>query len=692
MNYPAEKIRNVVVAGHSSCGKTTLLDGLLYLTGATNRFGQPENGTSLLDFEPEEQARKVSIRLSLAPVKYQDHKINFIDTPGYADFLGEVISALSVADACLIVVDAATGVQVQTDKVFQLTEGLPKAFFINKLDKHDTDFYEALKNLQDFYPNVHLAPVTLPIGKGEKLEGVVNIVNMKAYKIVDGKLQEGPIPEEMMPEVEKYREILVDSAAEGDDAILEKYLESGELTQDELVYAFHQGFKNGEVIPVFGGSAKQLCGLLALLNEIIEFFPRADERATIEVFENGEKKTVEAGPDKDTIAYVFKTTADPYVGRLSFVRVFSGSVKTNTQLLNSVTGRKERIGHLYEVTGKEQKEVTEIPFGDIGVIPKLAETLTGHTLCSEKVSFQIQPPELPEAVYSVAVEPKSKGDEEKLSSSLQKLAEEDVTIKVTRDPESKQIIVSGLGDLQIDIMLETMKRKFGVEATVTEPKVPYRETIKKPASAQGKYKRQSGGRGQYGDVWLKLEPLPRGQGFEFVDQIVGGVVPKNYIPAVEKGVREAMEQGILAGFPVVDVRVTLYDGSHHPVDSSDMAFKIAGSMGFKNAAQQANPTILEPIMKVEITVPEKYMGDVMGQVSAKRGRILGTEMKGKYEVIKALIPLAELLHYATELRSITHGEGSFTMEFSHYDELPQELQAKIIEAHKKEKEEENSNR
>lgn len=690
MSYPADRIINLVVAGHSSCGKTTLLDGLLYLTGATTRFGNPESGTSLLDFEPEEQARKVSIRLSIAPVKYKDHKINFIDTPGYADFIGEVISGISAADACLIVVDAQTGVQVQTDKVFHLSSELPTAFFINKLDKHETDFFEALNNLKEFYPDLHFAPVTLPIGKGESLQGVINLIDMKAYRNMDGKLEEVPIPDEMVETARKFREILVDSAAEGDDEVLEKYLDTGEISQEELVKAFHKGFLNREVIPVFGGSAKHLCGLFALLEEIIEFFPKANERTSIKVLENGEEKELVIGPDKDTVAYVFKTTADPYVGRLSFVRVFSGSVKPNTQLLNSTTGRKERIGHLYEVVGKEQTEVPEIPFGDIGVIPKLAETLSTHTLCSEKINVQVIPPKMPEAVYSVAIEPKSKGDEEKLSSSLQKLAEEDPTLKVTRDPESKQIIVSGLGDLQIDILLETMKRKFGVEASTTEPKVPYRETIKKVASAQGKYKRQSGGRGQYGDVWLKLEPLPRGSGFEFVDQIVGGVVPKNYIPAVEKGVKEAMEQGILAGFPVIDVRVTLYDGSHHPVDSSDMAFKIAGSLGFKNAAAQANPTILEPIMKVEIIVPEKYMGDVMGQISAKRGRILGTEVLGKYEVIKALIPLAEMLRYATELRSITHGEGSFTMEFSHYDEVPQELQAKIIEAHKKEKEQENN--
>lgn len=688
MNYPPEKIRNIVVAGHSACGKTTLLEGILYLTGATTRFGSPENGTSVLDFEPEEQERKVSIRLSLAPVRYKDHKINFIDTPGYADFIGEVYSGIGAADACLIVVDAAAGIQVQTDKVFHLTSHLPRAFFINKLDKHETDFFEALESIKDYYPDVHFAPVTIPIGSGENLFGIINLIDMKAYKNVDGVLEESEIPAELKDVAEKYREVLMEAAAEGDDAVLEKYLEEGEISHDELVYAFHKGFKSGEVIPVFGGSSKHLCGLLALLEEIIEFFPNPAEITNIKVLQNGEEKEIEVGPDKEPIAYVFKTTADPYVGRLSFVRVFSGSIKTNTQLLNANTMRKERIGHLNEVLGKEQKEIPEIPFGDIGVIPKLAETLTGHTLCSEKNPVQIIPPKYPDSVYSVAVEPKSKGDEEKLSSSLQKLAEEDPTLKVTRDTESKQIIVSGLGDLQIDILLQAMKRKFGVEATTSDPKIPYRETIKKPANAQGKYKRQSGGRGQYGDVWLKVEPLPAGSGFEFVDQIVGGVVPKNYIPAVEKGVREAMEQGVLAGFPVVDVRVTLYDGSHHPVDSSDMAFKIAGSLGFKNAAQQANPTILEPIMKVEIVVPEKYMGDVMGQVSAKRGRILGTEVMGKYEVIKAYIPLAEMLHYAAELRSITHGEGSFTMEFERYEEVPAELQQRIIEAHKKEKEEE----
>lgn len=682
------KLRNIVVGGHGSCGKTTLLEALLYLTGATTRFGSTEDGTSVLDFEPEEKERKMSIRLSIAPVRHKGYKINFIDTPGYADFIGEVYSGINAADAALIVVDAVAGIQVQTDKVFQLTANLPRAFFINKLDHHDADFFATLDSIKDFYGDINLAPVIIPIGQGEALKGAVNLLNQKAYLVTDGKVQESEIPDDMKDLVAEYAEKLMEAAAEGDDEVLEKYLEEGTISHDDLVKAFKKGFIEGSVIPVFAGSAKHLCGVLSLLEDIIEFFPSPAERGPVKVLDkDGNETQLEFSEDGDPVAYVFKTTADPYVGRLSFVRVFRGKITTNSQLYNSSNQRKERVGHLYEMLGKEQKEISEITAGDIGVIPKLAETVTGDTLCSEKNPVRYVGLQLPEPVYSIAVEPKSKGDEEKLSSSLQKLAEEDPTLRVNRDPESKQIIVSGLGDLHLDVLLETMKRKFGVEATTSEPKIPYRETIKSSAKAQGKYKRQSGGRGQYGDVWLEIEPLERGAGFEFVDKIVGGVVPKNYIPAVEKGVREAMQSGILAGFPVVDVRVTLYDGSHHPVDSSDMAFKIAGSMGFKNAAQQANPTILEPIMKVEVVVPEKYMGDVMGQLSGKRGRILGTESLGKYEVIRALVPLAEMMHYATELRSITHGEGSFTMEFSHYDEVPYELQQKIIEQAKKEEEE-----
>lgn len=686
MGYSSMNIRNVAVCGHSSSGKTTLMEGLLFFTKATNRLGKVDDSTSLLDFEPEEQQRKISIRSSIAPVFFADHKYNFIDTPGYADFIGEVYSTLSAVDSVLIVVDAISGVQVQTDKVWTIAEHLPKAFFINKLDKQDADFESALVNIKDFYPNANLAPIALPIGKSQELTGTVNLLDMKAYFFKDGKVAQEEVPTELKSKVEAYREQLMEAAAEGDDGILEKYLEEGTLSDEELVRALKISFSKGLVVPVFAGSGLHLVGLEVLLRGILSFFPSPLDREEVHVKAGDERKAVKPSPEGSLIAYVFKTTADPYVGKLNFMRVFSGSIKADSTVYNSNSKRKERVGHIYETRGKEQKEVSEISCGDIGTIPKLAETKTGDTLCVESSPVSYLPLEPPEPVFSVAVEPKTKGDEEKLSTSLSRLSEEDSTIRVYRDPESKQIIVSGLGDLHLEILIDTMKRKFNVDANLSEPKIPYRETIKTSSKAQGKYKRQSGGRGQYGDVWLEVEPREKGSGFEFVDKIVGGVVPKNFIPSVEKGVKEALLGGILAGYPVVDIRVSLYDGSHHSVDSSDMAFKIAGSLGFRNAAIQANPTILEPIVKLEVVIPEKYMGDVMGQLSGKRGKILGMESKGKYEVVKALVPLSEVMRYATELRSITHGEGSFSMEFSHYDEAPPDIQQKLIEAYKKEKE------
>lgn len=689
MSFAPDSIRNVAVCGHSSSGKTTLLEGLLFLTKATTRFGKPDEGTSVLDFEPEEQQRQMSIRASIAPIVFDNTKVNFIDTPGYADFIGEVYAALNAVDSVLIVVDAISGVQVQTDKVFNLAEGRPRAFFISRLDKQDADFDASLANLKESFSGVSFAPLVLPIGSGPDIKGVVDLVSMKAYTMSSGAEMEGNIPDDIRDRALALRGQLVEAAAEGDDAILEKYLETGELTDEELVTALKKGFASGSVCPVLAGAATSMVGLTSLLKAIVAFFPSPLDRDGITVYHGEEEKVIDPRPDGPLVAYVFKTTADPYVGRLNFVRVFSGAIKADSNIFNATSQRKERVGHIYETRGKEQKEVAEISCGDIGTIPKLAETKTGDTLTSESSAFVFRGLALPEPVFSVAVEPKAKGDEEKLSTGLAKLAEEDPTIRVYRDPESKQIIVSGYGDLHLEILVEMMRRKFHIDANLSEPRIPYRETIKASAKAQGKYKRQSGGRGQYGDVWLELEPLERGAGFEFVDRIVGGVIPRNFIPSVEKGVREAMASGILAGFPVVDVRAIAYDGSHHPVDSSDMAFKIAGSMAFRNAAALAKPTILEPIVKLEVIVPEKYMGDVMGQLSSKRGKILGMEARGKYEVVKALVPLAEVMHYATELRSVTHGEGSFTMEFSHYDEVPFELQQKIIEAHKKEAEEGN---
>lgn len=677
------KIRNIVLAGHGGSGKTSLVEALLFFSGVVNRLGKVEEGNTVSDFEPEETKRQISISLALAPLFYQGYKINLIDTPGYADFTGEVVSGLAAADSLLIVVDALSGAQVQTEKVFRLAEGKPTAFFINKMDKEHASFEEALQSIQDL---LEIKPVVLqfPVGEGQGFKGIVDLVSQKFYPAGDKNQSEEQIPADQEEKATQLRENLIEAAAEGEDELLEKYLSEGEITEEEIIRGLKKAFVAGSLFPVYCGSSVKLCGLKPLLNLATLLFPSPLD-ISVKGKRDGEETII--NPEESSLAaLVFKTVTDPYVGRLSYVRVFSGSIKKESQLYNATRQKKERIGHLYLLRGKHQEEIEEVIAGDIASIPKLSETFTGDTLAEEKKPVLLPPLKFPEPVFSVAIEPKTQGDEEKLSTCLQKLAEEDLTLRVTRNTETKQTVVSGLGDLHLEILTERLNRKFKVEAKLLEPRIPYKETIKASAKAQGKYKRQSGGRGQYGDVWLEVEPLPRGGGFEFVDKIVGGVVPKNYIPAVEKGVKEAMENGILAGYPVVDVKVTLYDGSYHPVDSSDMAFKIAGSMGFRKAASEASPVLLEPIMNLEVTVPEKYMGDVMGDISSKRGKVLGMESKGKYQTVKAQVPLAEMSKYATELRSLTHGEGSFTAEFSHYEEVPFEIAKKIIEQAAKEKE------
>lgn len=680
-----EKIRNIVLAGHGGSGKTSLTEALLFVSGQINRLGKVEEGNTTSDFEPEETKRQISISLALAPLFHQGFKINLLDTPGYADFLGEVVSGLSAADSLIIVVDALSGAQVQTEKVFRLAEGKPVAFFINKLDKEHANFEDTLQSIKDI---LEIKPLIFqfPVGEGTAFKGVVDLISQKFYSPGEKEEKVEEIPADQKEKAETLRESIIEAAAEGEDELLEKYLSEGELTEEEVVRGLKKAFTAGSFFPVFCGSSTKLCGLKPLLNLIAQIFP-----SPLEVVTKGLKEGQETIIDpKDTslAALVFKTVTDPYVGKLSYIRVFSGTIKRDSQLYTVYQGKKERITHLYLLRGKHQEEIEEATAGDILSIPKLNETFTGDTLVEEKNKLIIPPPKFPTPVFSVAIEPKTQGDEEKLSTCLQKLAEEDLTLQVSRNTETKQTVVSGLGDLHLEILTERLNRKFKVEARLLEPRIPYKETIKASAKAQGKYKRQSGGRGQYGDVWLQVEPLPRGSGFEFVDKIVGGVVPKNYIPAVEKGVKEAMENGILAGYPVIDVKVTLYDGSYHPVDSSDMAFKIAGSMGFRKAASEASPILLEPIMIMEVTVPEKYMGDVMGDISSKRGKVLGMESKGKYQTVKAQVPLAEMSKYATELRSLTHGEGSFVAEFSHYEEVPFELAKKIIEQAAKEKESE----
>lgn len=680
-----ENIHSLALLGHGGSGKTSLAEGLLYLCGHTSRLGRVDEGTATTDYDSEEKKRQISINLALAPCSYKEHKINLIDTPGYADFMGEVVSAVTAADSCLIVVDGVSGAQVQTDKTFHTAPpSLSKAFFINKLDKEHADFEQARQSIVDLL-GIEPIAVQIPIGHAADFEGIVDLISLKAFFYKDGKAKESDVPQNLQEKVEAARERLVEAAAEGNDELLEKYLEEGSLSSEEILKGLKEAFLTGQFYPLFCGSAYQLKGIDLLLNNLISLFPAAIDRKEV-VGKDGQGKEVKRKVDANEllVAQVFKTITDPYVGQLSYIKVLSGTLRADSTIFNTNQGAKEKASHLYMLRGKEQIEVKESLAGDIVTVPKLNQTECGDTLCTEVSPILLEKPSYPQPVFSAAIEPKSKGDEEKLSTCLQKLAEEDPTLQVFRNHETKQTIVSGLGDLHLEVLLSRLKEKFSVEARLGEPKIPYKETVTKKAKAQGKYKRQSGGRGQYGDVWIEVEPLPRGGNFEFVDKIVGGVIPKNFIPTVEKGVKEAMESGIIAGYPVVDVRAILFDGSHHPVDSSDMAFKIAGSLGFKNAAKEANPVLLEPIMNLEVIVPEKYMGDIIGDISSKRGKVVGMESQGKYQLVRAQAPLAELAKYATELRSLTHGEGSFLMEFSRYEEVPREIVQRIVEEAKKE--------
>ncbi|MDI6689465.1 MAG: elongation factor G [Actinomycetota bacterium] len=684
--YSTERIRNIAIIAHGGTGKTSLTEAMLYTSGAISKMGSVDSGSAVTDYDPEEIKRKISINAALAPCEWKNHKINIIDTPGYADFIGEVISALRVADGAIIVVCAVSGVEVQTERVWHLADeyDLPRLVFINRMDKENADFYQAMDVVKETF-GVNVAPVQLPLGKESGFKGVIDLIKMTAV-FSDGKSKEEEIPADLKAEAEKYREKLIESVVEADDKLLERYLEGEELTEEEIRTILKTATLNRTVVPVLCGSALKNIGILSLLDTIVEIMPSPMEGREIKgVNPKTQKEEIRKHSEKEPLtALVFKSVADPYVGKLTFLRVYSGVLHADSAVHNASRGKRERIGHLFFMQGKNQIETSDVPAGDIAAVPKLNETFTGDTLCDEGKPIKLQPPTLPEPMISVAIEPKTKGDEEKLSTSLMRLAEEDLTLRVRRDHETRQTIVSGVGDMHLEVTIDHLRRKFGVEATLSTPKIPYKETVLASARAQGKYKRQTGGRGQYGDAWIEVEPLPRGAGYEFVDKIVGGAIPKQYIPAVEKGLKEALEGGVLAGYPVIDVKVTVYDGSFHPVDSSDMAFKIAGSMALKKAVLGANPILLEPIMKVEVIVSEEYMGDVIGDLSGKRGKILGMEPRGRNQVIKALVPLAEIAKYATQLRSITHGRGTYGMEFSHYEQVPGDIAQKIIEEAKRE--------
>jgi len=681
MSGKTATIRNLAFIGHSGCGKTSLAEALLFSTGATKRLGKVDDGSSVLDYEPEEIKRKITISSAFHHYSYKKHMIYLADTPGDDNFLADTRAVLHVTDAAVVVIDAVDGVKVGTEKVWHTANqhNLPRLVFINKMDRERADYAQVLAGLKNIL-EAQVVPLQFPMGQEASFKGVVDLVSLKAYTGGSGKMESGPVPDDLQDEVEQWRGDLLNYAAESDDALIEKFLEEGDLSPEEIYQGLRQGTLSGQFVPVLFGATHNNLGYELLLDAINLFLPAPEDRGQIKAVKANtqDEVTLEPDPDGPLAAQVFKTVADPYAGRLSVFRVFSGTMKSDTTVLNVTKSVPERYGQLFLPEGKGQTPVSDVGPGAFAAVAKLKETVTGDTLGTEAQPVLLPPLEVVKPMITLAVEPKSKGDEDKVFSSIQKILEEDNSLRLNRNAETREILLSGVGSVHIEATVEKLKRKFGVEMNLKQPKVPYRETIKSTTNVQGKYKRQSGGRGQYGDTWLEISALPRGEGFEFVDNIVGGVIPKNYIPAVEKGIVEAMQEGVLSGYPVVDIKVRLYDGSFHDVDSSDMAFKIAGSMGFKKGVQQATPALLEPIMKMVVTVPEENMGDIIGDLNSRRGRVLGVEAQGRTQVITAQVPMAEVLMYTPDLISKTGGRGTFDMEFSHYEEVPPHLAEKII--------------
>ena len=694
--YRVDQLRNVAIISHGGAGKTTLAEAMLFLGGAVDRFGKVDDGTSTMDYDPDEVKRKISINASVAPVEWNGHKINLIDTPGYSDFVGEVVGALRIADAAMVLVDAVSGVEVGTELTWRHADEskLPRVIVVNRMDRENANFEKALGSIRDIFGN-HAVAAQLPIGEGDKFRGVADIIHMKAFVWNDasGKnVTESPIPDELADTALELREKLVEYAAESDEELLNKYLEGEELTQEEFERGLATGVADGSVVPVFCASGLRMVGVKPLMDSIVALLPSPVAHGAVTGQLPGSEGKVERRPDEAEpfSALVFKTMADPYVGKITMFRVYSGVVKSDSQVYNASKDRTERFGQVFLIKGKQQIAAAEVGAGDIAGVAKLSETTTGDTLSDKDKPVVLDPIRFPSPVLSMAARAKSKGDEDKIGQGLARLQEEDPTLRHTKEAETGELLVAGMGEVHLDIIAERLKRKFGAEMTLDTPKVPYRETIKGTVKVEGRHKKQTGGRGQFGHVWIEMSPLPTGSGFEFEDKVFGGAVPRQFIPAVEKGLREALpEGGSLAGFPLVDLRCSLYDGSSHPVDSSEMAFKIAAQLALKKGCQDANPIILEPIVRAEVTVPEEYMGDVMGDFNKKRGRILGMEPEGRYQVVRALVPMAEMFKYSIDLRSITAGRGTFTTEFDHYEEVPFSVAEKVIEQAKKDKEKES---
>ena len=689
--YESKSIRNLAIIGHGGTGKTSLCESFLYVAGKTDRPGRVDDGSSCMDYEPEEQKRHISISATTNNIDWEKHRVNFIDTPGDSNFTFDTKSSLRVVDGAVVLVDAVGGVEFQTEQVWEYADEfkLPRLLFVSRMDRERADFGKSVESIRKRLRE-KITIVSLPIGAEDSFAGVVDLIAMKALVFDNQKkaAKSVDIPADMAEEVKKCRDILVEDIAETDDGLMNKYLEGGELSAEDLQAGLRKGVLAGLLTPVACGSATKHIGISSLLDTIVQYFPSP--------VDPGGKAGKKPGSEEDEIrmpeesapfsALVFKTIADPYAGRLTLFRVYSGTLSSDSSVFNASRKSTERIGNLFFLEGKTQKPVETLIPGDIAAIAKLKETATGDTLCTEKTPIVFARVEPPPAIISFAVELKTRGDEDKIVSSIHRLTDEDPTLSFHRDDQTREMILSGLGQVHIEVTIEKMKRKFGLEVNLKTPKVPYKETIKGKTTVQGRYKKQSGGRGQFGDTWLEIEPLPRGAGFEFADRIVGGVIPQQYRPAVEKGIVEAMAEGVLAGYPVVDLRVSLVDGSYHTVDSSEMAFKIAGSLGFKKGVLECQPTLIEPIVNIMIEIPDEYMGDVIGDLNSRRGKVLGMDSIGHHQIIKGQVPLAEILKYAPDLRSMTSGRGTFTCEHSHYEEVPSYISEKIIAESKREAE------
>jgi elongation factor G len=674
----AKRIRNVALVGHRGSGKTSLNEALLFQAGAINRLGSVADGTTVSDSAPDEKAREMSIGASLASFQWDDRKINLIDTPGEPSFVADALAALRVCEGAVFVVNAVMGTEVGTLRLWERADelGLARLIFVNMLDRERADFFRTLESLKTSFGS-HAVATEIPIGSEHEVRGVIDLVDMKAYEFSgDGKdnCTEVPIPEELQAQAEEYREKLLDEVAENSDELMERYLEGEEISHDETVTALKTGVTAGRLFPVTCGVATHNLAVNRLLDAMVEDLPSPAKKGPVEAGAT----TLEPREDADAVAFVFKTLADPYAGRINLFRVYQGVVKADSHLLNLRADAKERMGQLLMPQGKETGHTDEFGPGDIGAVAKLKETHAGDVLASGPMDVSLSLPSFPAPVMAFAIEPKAKGDEEKVGQALRRLQEEDPTIDFHRDSQTGEQIVAGLSQIHVEVIVERMKERYSAEVNLKPPRVPYRETIKGKAQSHGRYKKQTGGRGQFGDCHIRIEPLPDGDGFEFVNQIKGGVIPTGFIPAVEKGIVEAMQDGVVAGFPMKGVRVELYDGSYHSVDSSEMAFKIAGSMAFKDAASNAGAVLLEPIMTVTLSVPEDSVGDVIGDLNSRRGRPLGMEPKGSMTEVKAEVPMHEMLTYAPDLRAITGGQGDYTMELARYEEVPAHLAQKVI--------------